>query len=83
MIQPKIIFSEAYDISFMGIERLHPFDSAKYSRAFNLLAKEFPGTLMQRVGVPRFSVDNQLLELVHTPDYLASLKNSENVQDYS
>ncbi|XP_052119112.1 histone deacetylase 2 [Arachis duranensis] len=32
-----IIYSESYDISFLGIEKLHPFDSSKWGRVCRFL----------------------------------------------
>ncbi len=71
-----LIFSPDYDISFFGIEKLHPFDSKKYGKVHNYL--------VNTVGIPRecFYVPTQVSEqdllLVHTPAYLQSL-NSPSV----
>ena len=37
----RIVYSRHYDIGFFGLERLHPFDSRKYSRAWKVLRREF------------------------------------------
>ena len=41
----RIVYSPRYNISFFGIERLHPFDSKKYERAWNLLKQRFGSAL--------------------------------------
>ncbi len=75
----QIVYSKHYDIGFFGIERLHPFDSRKYSRAWGLLRREFGATLSKHwLAVDRPVSDEELL-LVHSPEYLASLKNSLTV----
>ena len=38
---PRIVFSPQYDITLFGLERLHPFDSRKYGRAWAALREEF------------------------------------------
>ena len=35
--QWPIIYSPEYDISFAGLERLHPFDSCKWSKVYRFL----------------------------------------------
>jgi histone deacetylase 11 len=75
----KIVYSKNYNISFFGIERLHPFDSKKYGRTWELLQKQFKGALSSRhITVDRPVSDEELL-LVHTPEYLQSLRSSKNV----
>ena len=38
--QWPIIYSPEYDISFAGLERLHPFDSCKWSKVYRFLLGE-------------------------------------------
>src|SRR5688572_21513140 len=73
MAHPAIVFSPHYDISFLGLERLHPFDSRKYGRAWNELQTRFGADLAgYHRAVDRPASDAELL-LAHTPEYLASL----------
>lgn len=39
--QLPIIYSTRYDIHFMGMEKLHPFDSAKWGKIFRMLESNF------------------------------------------
>lgn len=73
-IQPKIVYSPDYDIRFMGLEKLHPFDSQKYSRAWNLLHQTW-GKRLEAItqAPPRKVTDNELL-MVHTSEYLTMIK---------
>lgn len=72
-----IVFHEDYDISFFGIEKLHPFDTQKYGKiarhlqqTCNIAPKDFQK--------PEKMTDAQL-QLVHTAGYLASLKYSRTI----
>jgi histone deacetylase 11 len=71
-----IAYSPHYNITFFGVERLHPFDSRKYGRAWELLRTEFGSALKKchlRIDRP---VSNEELALVHSPEYLKSLRSS-------
>lgn len=67
-----IIFSKHYDITFRGIEKLHPFDSAKYGKIYKYLVKE---TGIDECYMPEMVSEEDLLS-VHTKKYLASLNKS-------
>ena len=41
-----IVYSEAYNIGFLGLEKVHPFDSGKWGKIFEFLK----GTLYARKG---------------------------------
>ena len=79
MTVPRIFHTPAYDISFWGIERLHPFDSRKSSRALkrvrDALGSSFPGLL----NAPSAPVTEDSLRLVHESGYLSSLRHSSVV----
>ena len=72
-----IVYSEGYDIRFMGLEKLHPFDSAKYGKVHRHLTDEV-GLDAARMHVPG-EVTEEQLRLVHTEAYLKSLDDSEVV----
>jgi histone deacetylase 11 len=70
-----IVYSPRYNIHFFGLETLlHSFDSKKYGRIFQMLGQKF-GLTLQDVYQPE-PLAPKLLELVHTPKYLASLEQS-------
>lgn len=72
-----IVFSPAYDITLFGIERLHPFDSAKYGKVFKELKKA--GMLDgSNHHVPEAVTDKELLR-VHSKKYLKFLNQSQIV----
>ncbi|GLJ05220.1 hypothetical protein SUGI_0014030 [Cryptomeria japonica] len=72
-----LIYSSSYDISFMGIEKLHPFDSSKWGRIRKFLVSE--GTLDPKDLVEPNEATKDDLLVVHSERYLNSLKSSPNV----
>lgn len=72
-----IIFDPSYDISFGGIEQLHPFDTKKYGKICNYLLKNLNLIPSQLYNPERVS-DTDLL-LVHSPEYLKHIANSFNL----
>ncbi|HEX4607056.1 MAG TPA: histone deacetylase [Urbifossiella sp.] len=71
----KLIYTRRYNIGFLGLERLHPFDSRKYGRAWRAVGRE-ERRLRDRawVGVPR-PVSAADLAAVHDPAYLNQLRD--------
>lgn len=79
MSVPRIFYSPSYDVSLWGIERLHPFDSRKSSRAWQRISDAL-GTLAQDVSArPSGPAEKVILEQVHTKAYLESLRYSRVV----
>jgi histone deacetylase 11 len=73
---PRIVYSPHYNIGLLGIERLHPFDSRKYGRAWRLLRRELGRQALRRMWVrPRREVSREELLAVHTPEYLEKLRD--------
>ncbi|WP_372366314.1 histone deacetylase [Candidatus Uabimicrobium sp. HlEnr_7] len=72
-----IIFSKHYDITLCGIEKLHPFDTCKYSKVYKYLCKHL-ALKKQNFYTPEI-VSEQELQIAHSPEYLASLSSSANV----
>jgi len=76
-----IIYDDIYNITFMGLQKLHPFDSEKWGRIVDILSndgcKAFQ-KLRSMVCKPREATDD-ILAVVHTQDYLDSLKWSSKV----
>ncbi|XVF48656.1 hypothetical protein PTKIN_Ptkin03bG0207600 [Pterospermum kingtungense] len=72
-----VIYSSYYDISFLGMEKLHPFDSSKWGRVCRFLISERHLEKNSIVEPLEASTDDLLV--VHTEAYLNSLKYSVNV----
>jgi histone deacetylase 11 len=70
----KIVYSRHYDIGFFGLERLHPFDSRKYSRAWRCLRRKFGRRVNRLRATPSRPVSRDKLLHVHTADYLDDLR---------
>ena len=77
--RPKmpIVFSEEYDITLYGIQKLHPFDSEKYGKVARHLT-DSTGLTVRSFHEPPMITERELL-LVHTERYLKSLDDSRNV----
>lgn len=72
-----IVYSSGYNISFWGMENLHPFDSKKYEKVYNQLVQE-KVLESDQVYLPSYASEEQLLT-VHTAEYLDSLSSTTNV----
>jgi histone deacetylase 11 len=65
-----VVYSPHYDITFFGVERLHPFDSRKYVRAWAVLRERFGKALRASHLRPAGPVNDADLRTVHTDLYL-------------
>jgi len=74
-IEPKIIYSPEYNISFRNLENLHPFDGCKYGHTWQELLSEFGNRLENWQIIPEEPVTVEELLTVHTPEYLQQLKD--------
>lgn len=72
-----IVFHKDYDISFFGIENLHPFDTKKYGKIARHL-EQTCDILPKDLQKPEVVTDAQLKD-VHTSRYLAALNHSSTV----
>lgn len=65
-----IVFDQDYDITFFGLENLHPFDTKKYGKIAKYLQKQFP---YYRSFQPQ-TVSEENMLTVHTKEYLELVK---------
>jgi histone deacetylase 11 len=73
-MKPAVVYDHRYNIGFWATDRLHPFDTRKYGRAWKLLGQQYPAELARaHVRVDRPVSDDELSR-VHTPNYLKSLQ---------
>lgn len=70
--QWPIVYTSDYNIGFLGLEKLHPFDSGKWGRVFEFL-KEAKLIDEKSVVKPKEATADEL-EVVHTKRYLDSLR---------
>lgn len=75
----RLVYHPNYNISFFGIENLHPFDSKKYGRAWATLQSEF-GPALDKYTIPtdRPVTEAELLT-IHSAEYLASLRDAKEL----
>ncbi len=76
---PRIVYSRHYNIGLFGLERLHPFDSRKYGRAWKQLRQYFGSTLGEFHVRPKRAASRDELALVHSPEYLNQLRDPKYV----
>ncbi|VEN50647.1 unnamed protein product [Callosobruchus maculatus] len=75
--QWPIVYRKEYNVNFMGLEKLHPFDARKWKNIYKLLREN--GLINKKtVVVPNEATREDLL-MVHTKKYLKSLKCSLHV----
>ncbi|MDP3889410.1 MAG: histone deacetylase [bacterium] len=72
-----IVYHDNYDISFWKLEKLHPFDTQKYSKVYHYL--QFNMELAADCFYKPEPVSENDLLLAHSPEYLDSLNQSINV----
>ena len=71
-----IVFHERYNVSFLGLEKLHPFDAQKYGRVYNhLLQLKAVDNAKHEVHYPSFPNRELFSELMST-SYLFKLNYS-------
>jgi len=75
-----VVCSKHYRVSLGGFERMHPFDVHKHSRILDKLQTD-GDVLPEDVFVPEPATDEQIL-LVHTPEFLESLRHPTKVAAY-
>jgi len=78
-VNARFVYSPEYDISFPLIDRLHPFDGRKYSRAWNLSLQSVGIKLQKLTSTPEMPIGDEVLALVHSAEYLSSLNRSASV----
>ncbi|MEL7530877.1 MAG: histone deacetylase [Bacteroidota bacterium] len=69
-----LIYRSEYNIGLMGLEKLHPFDTAKYGKAYKTL-KSLLG-LDAKQFIKFDAVSNEDLLLAHNPIYLNRLEEA-------
>jgi histone deacetylase 11 len=77
--EPAVVYTPDYDMHFMGLEKLHPFDSRKFSRAWNEVEAQLPEVLRRCTIAPDSPASVAELTRVHTSGYLRRLESSEYV----
>ncbi len=78
-IRPQLVYSTSYDIRFLGLEKLHPFDSCKYGRVWRALQQGLGPAVASITLTPPAPAEDETLLLVHEPDYLRRLKKSRYI----
>ncbi|XP_065059415.1 histone deacetylase 11-like [Rhopilema esculentum] len=75
--QLPIVYSDEYNITFGGLQKLHPFDSEKWGRIAGYLKEA--GMMSEDDFVKPLEPSTKDLLVVHTKEYLKSLQRSWTV----
>uniref|UniRef100_A0A8D2D491 Histone deacetylase 11 n=1 Tax=Sciurus vulgaris TaxID=55149 RepID=A0A8D2D491_SCIVU len=75
-----IVYSPRYNITFMGLEKLHPFDAGKWGKVVNYLKEE--KLLSDGMLVEAREASEEDLLVVHTRRYLNELKGNGHERDF-
>lgn len=73
-----LVYSPGYDIGFLGFERLHPFDSHKYRRAWKVITAPGGAISCDQLLVDRQASRDEML-LAHTSEYLERIRDSRTL----
>jgi histone deacetylase 11 len=76
---PRIVYDRRFNIGLLGLERLHPFDSRKYGRAWNQLRQQFGRDLDKIRLKPARPISGSELRAVHSVAYLRRLRSARFV----
>ncbi|MEO1270222.1 MAG: histone deacetylase [Myxococcota bacterium] len=69
-----LVYEPRYNIGMLGIERLHPFDSRKFGRAFAQVSDTVPKAVLEACWLrPEGMLDTRALQTVHEKEYLDAL----------
>lgn len=78
-VEPRIVYAPGYDLDLLGLERLHPFDGRRATRAWRAARRSLGPALDARTLRPAEpSTPTQLLT-VHTAAYLTQLRSARYV----
>jgi len=72
-----VVYSDSYNITFWGIEKLHPFDSQKYGRIAGFLTDW--GVLDKTRLLEALPVSNDLINKYHSSKYILDLQSSRTL----
>jgi histone deacetylase 11 len=75
VIDPTLIYTPGYDIHLYGLERLHPFEGRKYSKAWQLALSQIGDSFRRHTLPPTRPISTAELLTVHTEGYLQKLRS--------
>lgn len=80
-MKTQLVYSPSYDFGILGMEKLHPFDAKKFSKAWSLLKEKFGDAINQNTTFVSAPVTDDELSIVHSKTYLQSLYTSSSVAE--
>jgi histone deacetylase 11 len=73
-VEPVVVYSPDYDMHLFGLERLHPFDGRKFSKAWQAAYQQIGERLKRQTIRPLEPIEPNELLTVHAESYLTKLK---------
>jgi histone deacetylase 11 len=74
-VEPLVVYSPDYDFHLFGLERLHPFDGRKFSKAWREANRRLGERLKQHLLRPDRPLTDDELLTVHSQAYLGRLRS--------
>ncbi|HEY9790268.1 MAG TPA: histone deacetylase [Candidatus Obscuribacterales bacterium] len=74
-----LVYDRRYNLTAFGLERLHPFDGKKYAKIQQSLIDL--GLRTRKDFISPQALSHQQLLLVHSPEYLGTLRNSATLAE--
>jgi len=78
-MKTQLVYSNKYDFKLWGIDRLHPFDGCKFSKAWEIVLSTYHHGSDFEWLTPTDPISDVTLKKIHTETYLASLHSSSNI----
>lgn len=78
---PIVIYSPEYDFHLFGLERLHPFDGRKFSKAWQEAYRQIGEPLRRQTIRPTQPLAARDLLAVHSAAYLAQLQSARYIAE--
>jgi len=75
-MKSQLIYSDKYDFDFKVLNKIHPFDGLKFSKAWQLISTEFGAEIESLWVKPESPISDDMLLKVHSNEYLISLNRS-------
>ncbi len=78
-MKSHFIYSGKYDFKFWGLNKLHPFDGEKFSKAWKVFSSKYNQQISSIYTEPLIPISDTDLLQVHTQNYLSSINYSKNI----
>ncbi len=78
-MKTHLVYASQYDLNFPGLNKIHPFDGLKFSKAWKIISSDFAGEIERLWIKPEKPIEDDVLLTLHSREYLNSLNNSSTI----